>query len=404
MAHIWHKAQMKIKMKIQTDTRRAAPYPVCVYISSGAIAYRIATGIRSDVPFTGISFPADERNSVRKTMRLGDIYTQCEDWLLQHPACNIKEAATAIRGIINPDKAKGGTLAEYCNRYAATLAKPGTAAFYTRTAARIVEFAPADTFADVNTSWLASFDTFLSSRGVSVNGRAIYMRCLRAVFNRAIDNEETTNYPFRRYAIKTEKTAHRALTDEQLKAIKEYPLQCDWREIYRDLFILSFYLCGINARDLLELPADAVQHGRLQYRRRKTGHLFNIVVVQQAAAIIERYRGKKLLLSPLEHYANYYDFLHHWNDALKKIGDVETVPDKVGKKRKLNYIPIEPKLSTYYARHTWATIAAKLGISREVIAQCLGHTWADVTAIYIAPDVSAQDAAIKKVADFLSAT
>lgn len=109
-------------------------------------------------------------------------------------------------------------------------------------------------------------------------------------------------------------------------------------------------------------------------------------------------------LCPLERYGNYYDFLHHWNDALKKIGDVETAPDKVGKRRKLNYIPIEPKLSTYYARHTWATIAAKLGVSREIIAQCLGHTWADVTSIYIAPDVSAQDAAIKKVADFLSAT
>lgn len=168
----------------------------------------------------------------------------------------------------------------------------------------------------MNGSWL---DGFVRSIGenASVNYAAINLRNIRAVFNWAIDNEWTSCYPFRRYKIKSEKVAINNISVEQLRAVRDFPLD-DWRRIYRDLFMLSFYLCGINPADLLRLKASDMINGRIRYKRAKTGHLFDIPVPKPAEEIISRWRGRKWLLCPLDNYSDYRGFYCHWNAALKK--------------------------------------------------------------------------------------
>ena len=166
--------------------------------------------------------------------------------------------------------------------------------------------------------------------------------------------------------------------------------------------MLSFYLCGINPVDLLHLKTDNINNGRLTYKRRKTGHLFDLPVPKEAQEIITKYKGRNYLLAPLDKYSDYKDFLHHWNDALKKIGTTELVQDKAGKRRKVVYHPLYPNMTVYTARYSFASIAAELDIPRETVALCLGHSWADVTSHYIAYDTRKIDKAVKQVVDYLN--
>lgn len=394
-----------MKISIKTDTRRhGKTMPVCICVTQQGKTSYIATDLRTSTPFKGLVFPKNEFNYAKKTARLAELFSACESWALHNPEATHEQTKDAIRNIINPSRKDRYNLVYYCNQYAETLKSPSTAAFYTRTARHIGEFAPSATFEDVDVDFLVRLDKWLmETKGHKTNGRGIVLRCLRAVFNRAIDNGITDRYPFRKFKVKQEQTEHRVLTDEELVQLRDYPLQDDWREMYRDLFMLSLYLCGINATDLLHLTPSAIRNGRLKYARKKTNHKFNMVVPTQAQEIIDRYRGKKYLLSPLEKYDKFADFLKHWNNGLKKVGRFSLVEDKTGHLRKFRYDPVVPTgITTYWSRHTWATIAAKIGINRDTIAQCLGHSWANVTDIYIAPDTTITDNAILAVADYVS--
>ena len=130
-------------------------------------------------------------------------------------------------------------------------------------------------------------------------------------------------------------------------------------------------------------------------------NLFDLPIPKEAHDIISKYRGKDWLLSPLDKYSDYKDFLHHWNDALKKIRTKDVVPDKTGKRRKIVYKPLFPTLTVYSARYSFASIGAELDIPRETIALCLGHSWADVTSHYIAYDTKKIDKAVRQVIDYL---
>ena len=221
------------------------------------------------------------------------------------------------------------------------------------------------------------------------------MRNIRAVVNAAIDDELTTLYPFRKFKIKHEETAKRSLTVEELRTLRDSPCE-PHQEKYRDIFMLMVYLIGINSVDLFSLKE--IRNGRIEYRRSKTGHIFSIKVEPEAQAIIDKYRGKNYLLDVLDTYGNYKDFTHRMNENLRKIGTVE----RKGRGGKKHRNPLFPKLSTYWARHTWATLAAELDIPDETISLGMGHSTGNrVTNIYINRNQKKVDEANRKVIDYL---
>ena len=220
------------------------------------------------------------------------------------------------------------------------------------------------------------------------------MRNIRAVFNEALDDEITSFYPFRRFPIRPVATAKRNLKVEDLRLFFEYP--CEEHAVkYRDMFKLMFMLIGINAIDLCNLKE--IVDGRIEYHRAKTNRLYSIKVEPEALELIEKYRGKKYLLNILDRYKDYKDFTKRMNRALKNIGPVE----RVGRGGKKVYKPLFPQISTYWARHSWATIAASLDIPRDTIAHALGHGNNTVTDIYIDFDQSKVDKANRKVLDWV---
>lgn len=293
------------------------------------------------------------------------------------------------------------TFIHYLDEFISKKNNQGTKSIYTTTRNKIEEYDSRCTFESMDKSWLENFENWMA-KTMKVNAYSIHLRNIRAVFNYAIDEEYTTLYPFRRFSIKKEETRKRSLAVGQLAALRDYPCE-EYQKRYRDFFMLMFYLIGINASDLFLAKKNDVVNGRLEYKRNKTGKLYSIKIEPEAQEIIDKYSGSEdndYLLDVMDDYANYKDFLHRMGIGLKKIGEME----RTGRGGKKIIQPLFPDLSSYWSRHTWATIAAELDIPKEVIAHALGHSWANSTTtdIYIRFDTKKVDEANRKVIDFLN--
>lgn len=245
------------------------------------------------------------------------------------------------------------------------------------------------TFEDITKEWLTSYDTFLSETSPSRNARNVHFRNIRAVFNEAIDDGITKAYPFRRFKIRPVATIKRSLGVEQLRAIFSAPTD-EHTEKALDIFKLIFLLIGINIIDLCKLRT--LNNGRINFHRSKTNRLYSIKVEPEAMEIINRHKGSEYLIDILDLHKNHRSYVIILNKQLKEIGVVSTDP---------NSKPLFPQLTTYWARHTWATIAASLDIPKETIAAALGHGGNTVTDIYIDFDRKKVDEANRKVIDWV---
>lgn len=277
--------------------------------------------------------------------------------------------------------------------------RESTKRLYMGTYKRMTEFAGAQleqlAFEDITKEWITSFDTYLERQSPSRNARNIHLRNIRAVFNEAIDDEITTFYPFRRLKIRPVATRKRNLKVDDFRTFINFPCEKHAQQ-YLDMFKLMFMLIGINTIDLCNLK-EIDSEGRINYYRAKTNRLYSIKVEPEALEIINKYRGENWLLNILDRYNNYIDFNKRLNRALKKIGPVK----RSGLGGKKEYAPLFPDISTYWARHTWATIAASLDIPRDTIAHALGHGNNTITDIYIDFDERKIDEANRKVLDWV---
>lgn len=250
---------------------------------------------------------------------------------------------------------------------------------------------------DINKNWLIKIQKLLCD-GNSVNSAAIHMRNIRAVINYAIDEEMINKYPFRKFKIQTQRTAKRSLTFEQFKMLRDFPCEGTQNE-YRDMFLLIFYLIGINISDLVTARKHDVIDGRLSYNRNKTHKLYSIKIEPEAMDIIDRYSGKDLLVCPMERYKDIKQYNRRMNEGLQNIGTYTR--SGLGGKKSID--AILPELTTYWARHTWATFAHKIGISKDVISMALGHSFgASVTDTYIEFDMQKVDEANRLVIDYVN--
>lgn len=319
--------------------------------------------------------------------------------------CRMDEDIMVIRHMIEvgfgiaklEDIKPEGTFVKHFKKFISGKTNTGTKGVYKHTLDKIRAFdsdIDKKSFEDITLQWLTDFENFCA-RTASKNARNIHLRNIRAVFNNAIDYEITTAYPFRRLKIRPEATRKRSLSVEELRRLFDYTVE-PYAEIYRDCFKLFFMLCGINTVDLHGLKA-ITKEGRIEYKRAKTHRLYSIKVEPEAMEIINKYRGVKGLLCIADRWSDSRNFRHQCNKALQRIGHVER--KGLGGKK---IITAEwPELTTYFARHSWATIAYSIGISKDVIAQALGHSGNTVTDIYIDKDPKLVDEANRRVLDWV---
>ena len=311
----------------------------------------------------------------------------------------------AFMAELNPEaeeKEDDGLFVTRFRKYVASR-KASTVKTYNHTLSRMKAWKGEDAinalrFEDITKDWLTEFNLFLAKTSKSQNGRNIHFRNLRAIYNDAIDNNivSAANYPFRRFKIKSVETAKRSLMVEELRRLFFFKCE-EHQEKYVDMFKLSFMLMGVNIIDLANLTE--IQNGRLNFNRSKTGHLYQMKVEPEAMALIEKHRGTDHLLFILDHWVNDEFFRRKMNKELQKVGPMHVAPGRGGKKV---YEPMFPAITSYWARHTWATIADELEIPDKIISEGLGHEHGNrVTNIYIRRSLKKVDDANRKVLDWV---
>lgn len=219
-------------------------------------------------------------------------------------------------------------------------------------------------------------------KNVSVNSAAIYIQKVKSVFHYAIDEDLTNNNPFRKLKLKRESTRSRALNIDQLR--KFLQVDCNYKEREALLiFELSLLLLGINFTDMYNSQPPI--KGRVEYRRAKTGKAYSVNVGKRAKEVLSIIGGKDKLINVRSKTRQ--AAILRTNRMLAELSE------RCGKDF--------PTVTTYWARHTWATLAASLGIPRVVIGAALGHTWAETTGIYVSVNEANIDAAAKIVEEYI---
>ena len=241
---------------------------------------------------------------------------------------------------------------------------------------------------DMDSNLMLEYEQWLKETGACKNTTSFYMRNLRAIYNRAVEKELTVQrFPFRHVYTGIDKTVKRALSARALKKIKNLDLrQFPQLDYARDLFMFSFYTRGMSFIDMAFLKKKDLQNGILSYRRKKTNQRLFIRWEKPMQEIIAKYdTGDSPYLLPIiredgtDPRTQYKNTAHTMNDKLKQIG-----------KR----IGLEIPLTSYVARHSWASIARSKNISISIISEALGHDSESTTRIYLASlDTSSVDKA-----------
>lgn len=225
---------------------------------------------------------------------------------------------------------------------------------------------------------MEDYQAYLISTGLSSNSISFYMRILRAVYNRAVEQELTRDRkPFRTVFTGTEKTLKRAISINDIKHIKNLDLSLKPNiEFARDIFLFLFFCRGMSFIDAVFLKNTDIHNGVLTYRRHKTDQVLHIKIIKPIKELIDRYSSKDspyllpiIDCSVIDERKQYETALRRINNTLKIIADMVKLPIT---------------LTTYVSRHTWATIAKSKNVPVNVISDALGHDSIVTTQIYLA--------------------
>ena len=369
-------------------------YPIVVRVTSNRISTTVSTGLRVHIKEWD-AIKAVIKNSHPNchilNHQLLDFYTKVQrsilklqdqqDFSFENLKLSLKEqpVQTSIQAKISFNE-----FAEQIIRELHESNKSGNALVYQASWNRLSNFIKNKrlNFTDIDYTLLEAFKQHLMKDGVKTNTISNYFRTIRALYNRGIKARlvDRSCYPFHDVTIKSERTTKRAvnITDiARLKTIIIKPETSAWHS--RNYFMLSISLVGIAFTDLAYLRHKDIQKGRLIYRRRKTHKEYNIKLTPLANSIIQIYKGRsEKYLLPILPSTTVEDSL----TAHKIIKQCIKTTNKY-LKRIATELEID-ELTTYVARHTWATTAKRLGFSNELIAEALGHEYGNkITNIYL---------------------
>lgn len=226
---------------------------------------------------------------------------------------------------------------------------------------------------------LEEYEKWLIQQGCCENTAHYYLRNLRAIYNRAVKEKvirPRTN-PFSGISMESMPTRKRSLPRKWLKRIKNLDLDGGSSlAMSRDMFLFSFYACGMGFADMVNLKHEEVRHEMICYERVKTGRPVSVFAEPQLQELIKRYRTTSQYIWPVlsdgvdraQNYKRYRSALVSFNRHLKKIAELAKIPES---------------LSSYMARHSWATAARNKLMPTAAISTCLGHACEQTTQIYL---------------------
>ena len=242
-------------------------------------------------------------------------------------------------------------------------------------------------FSDIDAVWLRRYENWLRTSGCGDTTISQLFRTLRSVFNKAVELQlvKRDYYPFDAYKVSKfdTRTKKRAITKEDVRKVIALDLSQGYpsERLARDIFVFSYFGAGINFADIALLKYGNVRDGRVQYVRKKTGKPINFLLTEEMRNIIAKYQqqgqtdedyifpilDRRVHRTEQQRYDRTHKVLTNTNRWLRKIGQ------RVG---------IE-HLTTYVARHTFATVLKRSGVNIAIISESLGHSDLSTTQIYL---------------------
>lgn len=364
--------------KLKLDKRRetkSGQYPIKIYICVGRRTRLVSTGlfVREEL-FDSVRGEVIGRGQAKFNEKLTMIRRRIEEEL---EGLTLAQAVEMSKRICDWDGSRGLTLAKFWKDKVSSMSMAhATERSYALALSHMPE-ADDVLISEVDSTYVRkAYD--IMKRGMTANSSALLMSKLRHIVRLAMDEDLITRDPFRGLRVKWEETRKRSLTLAGLKSLRDMRLS-GVSAYARDMFMLSFYLIGINLVDLYS--AEPAEDGRIAYRRSKTHKLYDIKVEPEAAELISKYGGNGRLVDLSLRYSN--------------VGSAQpALSSHLGR--------LIPHLSWYWARHTWATLAASIDIPMDTISMALGHSFGlSVTNIYVRRDQSKVDEANRRVLDLL---
>ena len=230
---------------------------------------------------------------------------------------------------------------------------------------------------EVSSRFVHGYALYLQGCGLQPNTIGFYLRNFRALYNLAVGGRgQDGGSPFRRVPIRIEQTPKRGISLAELARIRDLPLEGrpGWA-LSRDIFLFSFYARGMSLVDVIGLRRDRIADGQFTYSRTKTHQLIRVGLNAPMREIIARYDNPGPYLFPVTGdplreltYQDYRTALGRVNRHLKSIARMAG---------------LQANLTSYVARHSWASIAREVGTPVSVISESLGHTSERTTRIYL---------------------
>ncbi|MCH8535539.1 MAG: site-specific integrase [Flavobacteriaceae bacterium] len=264
----------------------------------------------------------------------------------------------------------------------------GTAVSYECAKTSIEKFNKELTFAEVTPTFLKKYEKWMLDQGNSISTVGIYIRSLRAVYN--LQSIDKSVYPFGvgngRYTIPTSKNTKKALTLEEIGRIYNYDAEPNsTKEMAKDYWMFLYLSNGMNVKDFCLLKWENINGNMLTYRRAKTerkkeSKLISVALKPESTAIIKKWGQPSINKD-----AYIFPHLNHKMNAEQKRATYQGLTAIINKyvKQIAKETGIDKNVTTYYARHSFATVLKRSGAKIEMISELLGHSNVGVTESYL---------------------
>ena len=239
-------------------------------------------------------------------------------------------------------------------------------------------------FSEIDVDWLKRYEKWLRSKNNKDTTISLLFRTLRSTYNKAIKVKcaRKSDYPFDEYKINKfdTRTQKRAISKtDVLKFMQDVESNQPYAQLSKDVFVFSYFCGGINFTDIAQLTTLNIVEGRLHYVRQKTGKQVKIGIPYEAMAIIKKYESesqgylfpildKKIHKTPMQKQNRIHKILAKVNKNLKMLSE---------------QLGVNGNITTYVARHSFASVLKKSGVNIAIISEALGHSDLGTTQIYL---------------------
>jgi site-specific recombinase XerD len=226
----------------------------------------------------------------------------------------------------------------------------------------------------IDAELMKQYEEYLFSNNLSPNSSSCYMRTLRSVYNKAVEEGlSSQKFPFRYVYTGIAKTRKLAINEQAIRQMMQLDFSSEpTLSLSRDLFMFSFYTRGMSFVDMANLTQQNLHQNYLSYKRSKSGAKISIKIEPCINHILKKYRrtSKHPFLLPIKTSSDssYASPLRIHNKRLRRISQI---------------LRLEKPLSSYTARHSWATIALRNGVDLITISESMGHSSERTTRIYL---------------------